>query len=66
MSAKSTLFWSAAKLREAIERCNRECEALIASHAPAEAIMGRRRGIEHLHKLLENAERVERGETDES
>lgn len=65
MSAGTTLFWSAAQLREAIERCNRECEALIASHAPTEAIMGRRRGIEHLHKLLENAERAERGETDE-
>ena len=65
MSAGTTLFWSAAQLREAIERCNRECEALNASHAPAEAIMGRRRGIEHLHKLLENAERAERGETDE-
>ena len=62
---QTEFFIYSKKDREAIERCNRECEALIASHAPAETIMGRRRGIEHLHKLLENAERVERGETDE-
>lgn len=52
-------FWTAAQLREAIERCNADCEAMIARRAAPALIEGRRRGVEHLHLLLANAERQE-------
>lgn len=62
---KSARFWTAAKLKDAIERCNAETEAMIARHARPEAIEARRRGIEHLHILLENAEAAERAEAND-
>lgn len=58
--AEKVRFWTAQQLRDAIERCNAETEAMIARHARPGAIEGRRKGIEHLHRLLENAEREER------
>ena len=56
-------WWTAAQLREAIERCNRECSEMVARHARPGAIESRRRGIEHLMLLLRNAERAEQGGT---
>lgn len=54
-----TRFWTAAQLRDAIDRCEAEIENMIACHAAPETIEGRRRGVVRLHSLLRNAERAE-------
>ena len=58
--AEKVRFWTAQQLRDAIERCNRECSEMLARHARPGAIEGRRKGVEHLMLLLQNAEREER------
>ena len=60
MEQKSVSWWTSGQIRKAIERCNAECARLIACHAPGELIAARRRGIEHLMRLLNNVERKER------
>ena len=58
--AQGRNFWTSGQLRAAIERCNLECATMIARHEPPEKIESRRKGIEMLHRLLQNAERAER------
>ena len=53
-------MFSSDKLRAAIERCNKECEAAISRHDKPERIECMRQGIETLHRWLERAERDER------
>lgn len=52
-------MFTAEKLRAAIERCHRQCEAMLANHEPAEKIAAARRGIDKLHEWLAKAEREE-------
>ena len=59
MDHKSDRWWTSQQLRDAIERCNAECEQMLAQHAPAEAIESRRKSISHLMRLLCNVERME-------
>jgi len=48
------------ELRAAIDRCNAECEAMIARHEPPERIEARRKGIDTLHRWLAHAEAEEK------
>lgn len=59
-----TSWWSAAQLRAAIDRCERDTEAMIARHEPPEQIEGRRKGIEVLYRILGNLEKSEGAESD--
>ena len=52
-------MFTAQELRDAIERCNRQCEAMLANHEPGEKIAAARRGIDKLHQWLAKAEREE-------
>ena len=54
-------WWTASELKEAITRCEADCEAMIANGAAPEQISGRREGIEKLYSLLYKAERAEHG-----
>lgn len=55
--------WTAAELKEAIERCERDTVAMIAKGERQETIDGRRKGIEMLYLWLARAEQKEtRGE----
>lgn len=51
--------WTAAELRESINRCEDECEAMVRAGASPDKIKGRRDGIEKLYNLLYEAERAE-------
>lgn len=53
--------WSAAKLRAAIEQHEKRTEKLVKEHASPEAIEESRKGMDKLHRWLEEAERKERG-----
>ena len=54
-------WWTASELKEAIIRCEADCEAMIANGAAPEQITGRRQGIENLYNMLYAAERAENG-----
>ena len=51
--------WTAAELRESINRCEDECEAMVRAGASPDRLKGRRDGIEKLYNLLYEAERSE-------
>lgn len=53
--------WTAAKLRAAIEQREKRTEKLVKEHASPEAIEESRKGMDKLHRWLEEAERKERG-----
>ena len=51
--------FTAAELRAAIDRCEREVERRVRAHEPPERVYGARQGIETLYRMLEEAERDE-------
>lgn len=53
-------WWTVAELRKRIDRCEADCEAMIARGEPPEKLRARRQGIGELYKCLERAERDER------
>ena len=53
--------WTAADIRAAIERCERETEAMVRAGAPPEAIYQHRKGITLLQAYLAKAEASEHG-----
>lgn len=65
MEAKKTMetmsWWTASELKEAITRCEADCEAMIANGATPAALRSRRQGIDNLYHLLYKAERAEHG-----
>ena len=54
-------WWTASQLRDAIKRCEAECEMMVQNNAPPAAIYGRREGIKMLYQYLYEAERAENG-----
>ena len=60
MKEAERMGFTSEELRAAIDRCNAECEAMIARHEPPERIEARRKGIDKLHEWLAHAEAAER------
>lgn len=54
-------WWTASELKEAIIRCEADCEAMIANGATPAMLKSRREGIDNLYNLLYEAERAENG-----
>ena len=52
-------WWTAAELKEAINKCELDCTAMIANGATPAMLKSRREGIDKLYILLEKAEREE-------
>lgn len=56
----SEMWWTASELKEAITRCEADCEAMIANGATPEQLYCRRAGIQTLYDMLSEVERNER------
>lgn len=56
--------WTAAELRECINRCEYECEAMVRAGASPDRLKGRREGIDRLYSMLYEAERNEMDKPD--